>query len=126
MTGRKHNATGRSTGEFATSRFRISNRPPKGEPFVWTTLARLKSPAHRALSLGARKIIDRVAIEHMNHGGGQNGSLVVTYNDFEAYGIRRRSLLQFLEEAIALGFIGRTHRGRRGWGEFESAPARTG
>ena len=59
----------------------------------------------------------------MAHGGGLNGALPVTYDDFEKYGIRRRSILTFLAETIVLGFVDRTQKGRRAIAEFEGAPA---
>jgi hypothetical protein len=83
----------------------------------------LESPAYQVLSGGAAKVIARIAIEHMAHGGGSNGALPVTHNDFANYGIRRRSILPFLSEAIALGFVDRTQKGVRCWGELEGAPA---
>jgi hypothetical protein len=123
MIGRKHNATGRSTGQFATSKFRKANRPPVGEPFVWLTKQMLESPAYRVLSGGAEKVIARIAIEHMGHGGGLNGALPVTHNNFADYGIRRASILAFLSEAAVLGFVDRTQKGQRRYGDFEGAPA---
>ena len=36
----------------------------------------VESPAWRALSLAARKALDRIEIEHMNHGGAENGKLI--------------------------------------------------
>src|SRR5829696_3987549 len=123
MIGRRHNPRGRSTGEFASRKFREANRPPPGEPFVWLTKKMLESAAFRCLSGGAHKIIARIAIEHMGHGAGLNGALPVTHNDFFAFGIRRRSILDFLVEAIALGFVDRTQQGTRRFGDFEWAPA---
>ena len=55
MMGRKHNQKGRSTGEFASARFRKANRPPAGEPFVWFTKRMLESPAYQVLSGGAER-----------------------------------------------------------------------
>jgi hypothetical protein len=83
----------------------------------------LESPAYRVLSGGAEKVIARIAIEHMGHGGGLNGALPVTHNNFANYGIRRASILAFLSEAVALGFVDRTQQGQRRYGDFEGAPA---
>jgi hypothetical protein len=60
--------------------------------FIAHPRAMVESPAMRALSLAARKVLDRIEIEHMNHGGARNGQLPVTYRDFEAWGIRRHKL----------------------------------
>jgi hypothetical protein len=123
VIGRKHDATGRSSGHFANSKLRKANRPPVGEPFVWFTKQMLESPAYRVLSGGAEKVIARIAIEHMGHGGGLNGALPVTHNNFANYGIRRASILAFLSEAVVLGFVDRTQQGQRRYGDFEGAPA---
>jgi hypothetical protein len=37
--------------------------------------------------------------------------------------VRRSSILPFLVEAVVLGFVERTQKGLRTWGEFEGAPA---
>jgi hypothetical protein len=52
----------------------------------------IKSPAWSVLSLSARRVLDRIEIEHADHGGNDNGRLPVTYDDFERYdeGGRRR------------------------------------
>src|SRR4051794_21498975 len=123
LTGRRHDATGRSTGRFANSKFRKANQPPQGEPWVWFSRAMMESPAFRAMSGGAHKVISRIILEHMAHGGGRNGALPVTYSDFVAYGIRRSSILPYLAEAWGLGFIRRTQRGKFAHGDFEGVPA---
>jgi hypothetical protein len=121
--GRKFNRTGRSTGEFASAKFRAENKPPPGTPFVWLTMPMIQSPAFRAMSGGAHQILARVMLEHMAHGGGKNGELVVTYGNFVQYGMRRNSVLGFLMEAMALGFIGRTREGVKAFGQFQGSPA---
>jgi hypothetical protein len=92
------------------------NRPPSGEPWVWITREMLESDAWCSLSLAARKVLERVMLEHMAHGGTENGSLVVTYADFEKFGIRRKSIKSAITEAAALGFILITEKGRRSVG----------
>ncbi|MET3693374.1 hypothetical protein [Methylobacterium goesingense] len=123
VTARRADATGRSTGKFLDSKFRKSNSVPKGQAFVWFTREMLESPAWRAMSQNARLAVDRVCVEHMSHGGGQNGALPVTYDDFEHAGIRRGSIRRAIAEALALGFIEMTRKGTRGWGEFTGEPS---
>jgi hypothetical protein len=89
-----------------------------GAQFSPRRIDMLSSPAWRALSLSARRIIDRISIELMNHGGGDNGHLPVTYDDFEKYGIHRHSIAAGIREAAALGFIEITERGRAGNAEW--------
>lgn len=105
MVGRRHDKTGRSTGAMATSRFAKQNRPPQGEGFVWFTRQIMRSSAFRAMSLNARKLVDRVLIEHMDHGGAQNGELIVTYADLVDWGIRRNSIPPAIAEVVALGIL---------------------
>jgi hypothetical protein len=88
--------------------------------FIAHPRAMVESPAMRALSLAARKALDRIEIEHMNHGGAQNGQLPVTYRDFEAWGIRRHSIAAAIRELEALGFIEITRRGYGGSAELRT------
>jgi phytoene dehydrogenase-like protein len=80
----------------------------------------LESPAFRALSLSAHRIISRVEIELAHHGGKDNGRLPVTYDDFESYGIDRHAIRPAIREAVALGFLEITRPGRAGNAEFRT------
>jgi hypothetical protein len=77
-----------------------------------------ESPAWRVLSASAKKLIERIELEHAHHGGTENGRLPVTYNDFVQYGIDRHAVKPALAEAVALGFVEVTERGRGGNAEF--------
>jgi hypothetical protein len=74
----------------------------------------LESPAYRALSLSAHRVISRIEIELARHGGNDNGKLPVTKQDFIDYGISGRLVAPAIREAEALGFIRVTERGRGG------------
>jgi hypothetical protein len=74
----------------------------------------LRSPAYRALSLSAHRLISRIEIELADHGGNDNGKLPVTKQDFIDYGISGRLIAAATREAEALGFIRVTERGRGG------------
>ena len=50
--------------------------PPKGEPWVWLTRDLLRSQAWRGLGINARRLVDFLLIEYMNHGGKRNGHLL--------------------------------------------------
>jgi hypothetical protein len=78
----------------------------------------LESPAFRALSLAAHRVLLRVEIELAHHGGQDNGRLPVTFDDFERYGIHRHSIAPGIREAVALGFLEITQRGRAGNAEW--------
>ena len=121
--GRRHDAKGRSTGIIANSRRRKKNGPPQDQPWVWLSRDLLESPAWRALTENGRKVIDRILIEHMAHGGAENGNLPVTYSDFVAHGIRRNSVLPAICETEALGLIER-RPGLRARSRFKGSPQR--
>jgi hypothetical protein len=64
----------------------------------------LRSPAYRALSLSGHKILSRIEIELADHGGDkgrENGNLIVTYNNFEAYGMDRHAIGPAISEVVA-------------------------
>jgi hypothetical protein len=82
------------------------------------TIEMLESPAYRALSLSALRILARLQIELAHHGGKDNGRLPVTYEDFEQYGIDRHSIAPALSLLVALGFIEITEIGRAGNAEW--------
>jgi hypothetical protein len=84
----------------------------------------LESYAWRAQSGNARKVVDRLIVEHLHHGSLENGNLAVTYSDFLNYGIRRHSVRLALEEAIALGLINIVEPGAKAWGGFKGKPCR--
>ena len=63
------------------------------------TLKMMESPAYRALSLSARRVMDRICIELMHHGGNDNGKLPVTYEHFVEYGIARHAIAPAIREA---------------------------
>jgi hypothetical protein len=103
--------------------FRERNRPPPNEPWIWLTREIIESPAWRALSHSAQKVIFRIALEHLAHGGGLNGQLPVTYRDFQDYGVGKASIYEGLSEALELGLIERIDAGHQAWGEFKGRPA---
>jgi hypothetical protein len=84
--------------------------------YVPHRLDMLQSPAWRALGGAARAVLDRIEIERMKHSGQKNGDLIVTYNNFAEYGVRRSSIADAIREAVELGFVEITQRGRRSAG----------
>jgi hypothetical protein len=80
----------------------------------------IESPAWRALSLAARRALDRIEIEHMSHGGAENGKLPVTYQDFENYGVRRHSIASAIRELVALGIVAISKKGYGGAAEVRA------
>jgi hypothetical protein len=84
--------------------------------FAWRLIEMLESPAHRALSLSARKILDRLEIELYRHGGKpeENGRLPCTFNHFVEFGVHRHAIGPGIRELVALGFVEITRKGSAG------------
>jgi hypothetical protein len=78
----------------------------------------LESDALASLSKAARRCLDRILLEHLDHAGKENGGLPVTYSDFEAFGVRHASIKAALTELEASGIIECVKRGRGGYGEY--------
>jgi hypothetical protein len=113
LGGRKVNKKGRATGQLKTNaRLKI------GAQFVPHTIEMLESPAWGVLSQSARRILDRIEIEHMRHGAVENGRLPVTFDDFANYGVERHAISPAIRELEALGLIEITQRGRAGNADF--------
>ena len=68
-------------------------------------ISMIGSPAYRALSLPAHKLIARIEIELAHHLGYDNGRLQVTAAQFIEYGPSRGAIASSIREAEALGFI---------------------
>jgi hypothetical protein len=78
----------------------------------------IESPAWRTLTLSARRVLDRIEIEHLHHGLAENGRLPVTFDDFVRYGIERHGIAPAIRQCEALGFIEITQSGRAGNADF--------
>lgn len=90
-----------------------SIRSGRLDPFVMHYLEMRTSVAWRHLPNNARRVLDRLEVEHMHHSGRENGNLKVTYTSFAKAGIRRASIALAIRQAVALGFIRVTERGGR-------------
>jgi hypothetical protein len=91
---------------------------PPGQQWTWWTIQMIESPAYRALSLSAHRVIARIRLEHARHGGKENGRLPVTHRDFHKYGVTLSAVAPAIREAQALGFIRITEHGVASAGEF--------
>lgn len=67
----------------------------------------LQSSAWRALSINARRFLDFLELDHLSHGGAENGHLRATYDQLKTYGLTRSEIFSAIEETIALGFVRR-------------------
>ena len=108
-SSRRHNAKGRSTGKLTPAAEKYLKAEP---PFVWISGELLNSPVWRALGLNSMRLINRIMLEHCQHGGIDNGKLPVTHADFEAYGLTRNFVAAAVQETEFLGLV-RCKRGGR-------------
>jgi hypothetical protein len=90
------------------------------ESFVAHSKEMRESVAWRHLPDNARRILDRLEVEHMRHGGSENGALPCTYTDCEAWGIRRASVALAIRQSVGLGFAALTRQGYRSTAEFRT------
>jgi hypothetical protein len=106
---------------------KIRKRPKTYEPdeanpaFIMTRLVMLDSVAYWALKPIEVRILEVIEIEHMRHGGAENGRLIVTRRQLEKRGIHKDVIAPSLRALEALGFIEITERGVAGIGEHAKA-----
>lgn len=101
----------------------MSKRRKHDQPrdsFVVHSLAMRQSPAWKALPNHARRVLDRLEVEHMQHAGAENGALVCTYSDFEAAQIPYKAIAPAIRQCVALGFVEITHQGTPSVSEFRN------
>jgi hypothetical protein len=100
---------------------RQKRRTEIGESFISYPRSMLESPAFMSLSPTAMRVLHRIEIEHMNHGGAENGRLQVRFEDFERYRIDRKGIQPAIRELTALGFLEVTEPGHAGAAGFGKA-----
>ena len=97
------------------------HRPDEANPaFIMTRLVMLDSVAYWALKPIERTILSVIEIEHMRHGGVENGRLIVTRRQFEKRGIHKDAIAPSIRALEALGFI-ELDRGAAGVGDQAQA-----
>lgn len=87
--------------------------PPKGQIWVWHTIDMRTTEKWRLMPQTARRLLDRIEVEHMAHKGLENGRLGIAYSQFEEWGISRRSIPTAIDYAVDAGFLEVTKRGLR-------------
>jgi hypothetical protein len=73
----------------------------------------VSTQAYPQLTLAAHRVLMRLEIELMQHGGKNNGKLIVTYNDFVAFGIPRSTVAPAIRLLVNVRLIEITVRGWR-------------
>ena len=90
--------------------------------FIAIEVEVMQSTPWRALTLTARRVLDRVCLELRDNGGYQDSpkhkGLCVTYQDFDDYGIDRHAIGPALREVVELGFLEIVQLGRAGNAEW--------
>ena len=84
------------------------------ENWVAYPCSMIESPAMRVLSQSAIRVMHRLEVEHMHHGGAENGRLIVTHDQFEEWGVERNAIAPAIRELEALGFVEITGKGCAG------------
>lgn len=86
------------------------------EPFVRIKYSMKESPAWKALTLSARRVLDRIEIEFGKNKGQPeaNGEIIVTHANFAVYGVGRNEIGPAIRELVALGFVRITRAGVAG------------
>lgn len=113
----KPDATGRSSRKSKRGKL---EGPPKDAPWTWQSIEMMRSLAWRRLSANARRVIDFLQIEHIRHGGYENGILKAPYDQLEEHGIRRGTINKAITEAQLAGFIDVVRGGRSMEGDKSS------
>lgn len=65
----------------------------------------MESDAIRSLSINARRALDRLIIEHFNHGRRENGNLRVAARQFHKWGVTKDCLTSAIRELEEKGLL---------------------
>ena len=106
MRGHRHDKTGRSaSGKLKKHKPKNSPKACGFEQFGWYPLDLMESEAFRALSPNSLRLLMRLVIEHVHHGGIENGLLVATHDQLRDYGLTASSIRESIDECVAFGLI---------------------
>jgi hypothetical protein len=108
---RMHDAKGRSLHPMRARHAKIEG------PFIAHLVEMRRSLAWSALSWNDRRFLDRLELEHADHGGTENGNLPCTYDDLRRHGLRRQSVWIAVVRTVALGFVHVTEQGHQAAGD---------
>lgn len=108
---RKADATGRSIG--ASRPAGAARKWKIGEAFIHFPLSLLLSPGWKCLSSPARRFVDFLALEHLTHGGRENGRLYAPHAQLDGAGISSRDTKDAIDMAVAFGLVRITTQGAR-------------
>ncbi|WP_372706885.1 hypothetical protein [Brevundimonas sp.] len=118
--GKRHDAKGRSTGGIVHYAGR-AKRWKFEEAFVGEPMSLLESPGYQALNFPAFKILGFLKLEHVRHGGAENGRLLAPHRQLRQGGISPRKVKPALDMLEAFGIIRCTSDGFRQGGRPNAA-----
>ncbi len=104
----------------ASYRSRDIGGPPRDQSWSWYSQEMMQSDAWRDMSINGWRMLVLLELQHLAHGGYENGNLVMTYDQFVDKGIRRESISRVIAELERLGWIEVTRGLYRGFAR--SAP----
>lgn len=111
---RKVDATGRSTTSYKPRKATVKL---PSDQFLALPRNLLESPVMRVISAPALRALFRLCVEHLAHGGAENGNLCVTHQQFITVGVGRNTVKGALIELEALGLIEMVVQGGRSYGD---------
>jgi hypothetical protein len=85
----------------------MTKSPQHTKQFVMLPRLLLESEAWRSLGINARRFLDFLMLEHMRHGGKENGSLLAPRSHLVQFGIGARYISPAIEETERLGLVDR-------------------
>jgi hypothetical protein len=100
---------------------RQKRRTQMAENWIAYSRTMVESPALRVLSLPAIRVMHRIESEHMHNGGAENGRLLVTFDQFEEWGVGRKAIAPAIRELVSLGFVEIMEKGCAGPAGFGRA-----
>ena len=83
----------------------VKRRTQQTEPFVMLPRSLLESPAWRGLGINARRLLDFLMLEHIKHGGRENGHLTAPREQLEAAGVGWRLITGAIAELQQAGLV---------------------
>lgn len=106
MSARRKRAQTRKPGDNRPSALGYSQ-------FAWLPREMLESPAFRSLSINSFRLLMALWVEHLAHGGCENGWLIFTHEQLKSYGLTGSKIRGAIDELVAFGFITVKAGGRR-------------
>ncbi|NBN63827.1 hypothetical protein [Pannonibacter tanglangensis] len=83
----------------------MAKKRSNSEAFVMHRLSLLMSHAWQNRPVPVMRLLERLEIEHLRHGGQENGNLYVSYAQLQTSGLSRRTIRPAIDCGAALGLL---------------------